>query len=475
MGKGFIFDPNRCTGCHACQVACQIENRIAPPRAWRQVYTFNARRFRNIPVLHLSMTCNHCAEPACVEACPARACSKDAATGAVTIERSRCMGCNYCSWVCAYDAPRFDPALGVMEKCTLCGHRLEKDLLPACTVACPTGALAFGRVAEGDPSATLPGIPETDLEPALAVEPIRRSESGPLCTAFGPDGSGIDEIGPTEEGRPGHRLDVAPAKISLPQEWSLLLFTAAAALIVALTATAGALPFDPLLLPGAALAVMVSSAFHLGRKSRVWRAHLNWRRSWLSREIIFFCLFAGSAALFLGVFPESTLCRAAALLAGFGALWMIDSVYHPIPRDGPMGAYSALVLPNGILFTALLGRFALLLALLAAVAACFYIRRKVLLKRSGRNPRWSLSLLRVGAGLVLPALLLLFGSPDLYWWAVGGALLGWIIDRAEFYAEMEIVTPASRMDADLGRCLGVGGPRPPFGGSRSSVGEIENG
>lgn len=38
--KAFLFDPNRCTGFQACEVACAIENKLEG-MSWRRVTTFN--------------------------------------------------------------------------------------------------------------------------------------------------------------------------------------------------------------------------------------------------------------------------------------------------------------------------------------------------------------------------------------------------------------------------------------------------
>ncbi len=119
MRGAFVFDPDRCTGCQACELACSIENQLGPDRSWRGVLTFNERAWPGVPLFHLSLACNHCEEPACMHSCPALAYERDAATGAVLIRTELCIGCRYCSWACPYGAPQFEPEAGVMGKCTL--------------------------------------------------------------------------------------------------------------------------------------------------------------------------------------------------------------------------------------------------------------------------------------------------------------------------------------------------------------------
>ena len=132
MPVAFAFDQAKCTGCQACILACTIENDLAFDHSWRTVYTYNDRHYPGVPVSHLSLGCNHCAEPACLTSCPANAYSKDVQTGFVLFEKNKCLGCRYCTWACPFGAPRFDRKTGVVGKCTFCDARQEKGLSPAC-------------------------------------------------------------------------------------------------------------------------------------------------------------------------------------------------------------------------------------------------------------------------------------------------------------------------------------------------------
>ncbi len=79
----FVVDVNQCTGCHACEMACQIANHLPPDRQWREVRTFNELHVPGVELLHLSLACNHCHDAPCMKQCPALAYQRDERTGAV--------------------------------------------------------------------------------------------------------------------------------------------------------------------------------------------------------------------------------------------------------------------------------------------------------------------------------------------------------------------------------------------------------
>ena len=139
----------------------------------------------------------------------------------------------------------------------------------------------------------------------------------------------------------------------------------------------GLLPADPWFgLAGLALAAMLvgggfaSSAFHLGRPERAWRAFSQWRSSWLSREGVFGVATAVPAAIFavgwLAFGSRSGvvgLCGvlAAALAAGtIACTGMIYASLKPIRQwrnRWVVPNYLALGLMAGLLLQHLLLRF----------------------------------------------------------------------------------------------------------------------
>lgn len=147
----FYLDTQICTGCKTCMVACKDKNDLAPGVRWRRVVEYTGGDWLSMPdgsyrqtvfSYYLSVSCNHCAEPICVEVCPTTAMNQDE-FGIVSIDQGKCMGCGYCEWACPYSAPQYQAGLGLMSKCDFCRDELKAGKAPACVAACPTRALKF--------------------------------------------------------------------------------------------------------------------------------------------------------------------------------------------------------------------------------------------------------------------------------------------------------------------------------------------
>ena len=175
----FFFDPTRCVNCRSCELACQASHSLPPnlrPRRmldiWRGTFPNTRRRF-------LSLSCLHCLEPACVEACPAEAVTKREEDGIVVVNRQKCVGCGLCLKACPYDVPQFDHE-GIMYKCDFC---VENGTEPACVRHCPTEALLYGtwdRMKELEKRGRAHGL-TGDTRPCLwmsEVEPMLEQGSG---------------------------------------------------------------------------------------------------------------------------------------------------------------------------------------------------------------------------------------------------------------------------------------------------------
>ena len=179
----FYFDSSACSGCKACQAACKDKNHLPVGLLWRRVYEVTgggwtrsgAAWVSTVFAYNISLACNHCERPICVEVCPARAYTRRA-DGIVLLDEEKCIGCKYCSWACPYGAPQYDEQAGHMTKCNLCADNLDAGLPPACVAACPLRALDFGDRTDlearyGTVNVVYP-LPQADLtEPALVITP----------------------------------------------------------------------------------------------------------------------------------------------------------------------------------------------------------------------------------------------------------------------------------------------------------------
>ena len=233
------------------------------------------------------------------------------------------------------------------------------------------------------------------------------------------------------------------SKVSLRQEWTLAVFTLLAAVLVGLfaSAVAGSIDLDPLPFMGAGVMGIVLSANHLGRPLHAWRAILNVRTSWLSREVVAYMFFLAAAGGFC-LFGSAAGLGVAGIISGTVALVAMDMVYG-VAATRPLPALhsASVVLTGFFLFSALSGILWMFI-LLAGLKFAYYTVEFFLVW--DRQPsRLLLSIVRVVVGLLLPLVLLESGGDA----ALTGLclLLGEAINRAEFYADLKIVTPAGEM------------------------------
>ena len=138
---GFLINTKYCNGCKTCEIACKMERHLPIGLRWRQVRRFENGDATPIPVgISVSMSCNHCAKPQCVEICPENAYTK-MPMGQVVHDESVCIGCTKCVAACPYTAPAYDPDRKLTGKCDMCYGRVEAGLQPYCVQCCPNGAL----------------------------------------------------------------------------------------------------------------------------------------------------------------------------------------------------------------------------------------------------------------------------------------------------------------------------------------------
>lgn len=183
----FYVNSELCTGCKCCVIACKDKHDLPVGPLWRRVVEYSGGEWvpvgnafeQNVFAYYISLSCNHCENPACVKGCPTKAMHKDE-NGIVWVDQERCVGCHYCEWNCPYGAPQYNEELGRMSKCDFCRDNLAKNEPPVCVAACPCRALDFGeyeelkkKYGEHEPVAPLPR-PEI-VTPHLIVKPNRHA------------------------------------------------------------------------------------------------------------------------------------------------------------------------------------------------------------------------------------------------------------------------------------------------------------
>ena len=182
---GYGLDLSKCIGCRRCVYACVEENNQSrnPQVQWISVLRFRkgekwsdlegSEKYYDPPAVpepgffYLPIGCQLCEKSPCVKVCPTGATWREP-DGIVVVDYNWCIGCRYCMAACPYGARRFnwaEPTIpegevnpdthylgnrprskGVVEKCTLCIHRVRAGRYPACVEACPVGARKFGNL-----------------------------------------------------------------------------------------------------------------------------------------------------------------------------------------------------------------------------------------------------------------------------------------------------------------------------------------
>ena len=159
-------DLNRCVGCLSCMVACKAVNNVPIGSYWNKVLRIGpslkegATSSHDVEMYYLPVQCQHCADPECVKVCPTGA-SHKLEDGTVQVDKSKCIGCQFCAMACPYGVRYLNQEERVVEKCTLCEQRISQGELPQCVAQCGARARFFGDLDQGVENFEAPAHPDT--------------------------------------------------------------------------------------------------------------------------------------------------------------------------------------------------------------------------------------------------------------------------------------------------------------------------
>ncbi|MBT8420515.1 MAG: 4Fe-4S dicluster domain-containing protein [Gammaproteobacteria bacterium] len=133
MQRFLHIQPQKCTGCLQCEMACSLDNEgiFNPAKSRIKVFVFHSEG------QFAPFTCTQCNDAWCMNACPVDAIQVDRDTGAKIVIDTQCVGCKVCTIACPFGTINYNRDTGKVIKCDLCGGQ------PECVTACPTDAISY--------------------------------------------------------------------------------------------------------------------------------------------------------------------------------------------------------------------------------------------------------------------------------------------------------------------------------------------
>ncbi|STP19912.1 anaerobic dimethyl sulfoxide reductase subunit B [Escherichia coli] len=134
---GFLSIPAAVLAVKPANWRAKILKILARKSVSRRIYEYaggdwqedNGVWHQNVFAYYLSISCNHCDDPACTKVCPSGAMHKRE-DGFVVVDEDVCIGCRYCHMACPYGAPQYNAEKGHMTKCDGCYSRVARGNNP---------------------------------------------------------------------------------------------------------------------------------------------------------------------------------------------------------------------------------------------------------------------------------------------------------------------------------------------------------
>ena len=133
--KVFMIEPNKCTGCHLCEMVCSYKHHNL-----FSIELSNIKIESNEDIaFNVPTKCMQCEKAYCMKSCVAGAIARNENTGAMEVDRNKCIGCKACIMACPFGSMSLISKNSRLEIgiCDLCGGD------PECIKVCRDKALSY--------------------------------------------------------------------------------------------------------------------------------------------------------------------------------------------------------------------------------------------------------------------------------------------------------------------------------------------
>ena len=229
------------------------------------------------------------------------------------------------------------------------------------------------------------------------------------------------------------------SKISAKTEWPLIIFTLLSAGLVGTYISGITKAFTLIekhIFIGAAITSAILSILHLGKKLRAWRSLINLKNSWLSREILFFMSFILALVIDFYLFDIPGI-----VVSTFGLLLLfsIDMLYGLATWKWPAKIHSAQTLFIGITIFTLLINQPEIFYMIIFFRLLLYFYRKIKYHQIIKLTSFFRIILALASVFLLSKGFSIFHI-------LTPLVLGEIIDRIEFYNELNVPEPRNEIN-----------------------------